>query len=471
MARRQRDPARSDWSRRGFLRSTAAAAGGLALGAPRIVSAQTRKIDPLNIAVIGPGEQGKVLIKDGLKIGGVRFKAVCDIWARNRRYAGKLLGKYEHRVNEYADYQEMLAKETDLDAVIVASPDWVHRDHTVACLEAGLHVYCEKEMSNDINQARDMVLAARKAGKRLQIGHQRRSNRRYYAALDYIDNRGVCGRVTYVFAQWNRGRHLTRAVNPKFAMEKPLLAKYGYGTMERLRNWRYYRKFSGGTVADLGSHQIDVLNWFLHALPKAVMANGGADNCQRLEWYDSIVALYEWDYELDGERRTVRGHYQACSTSGHGSYAETFMGPEGSITISEHEKLGCIRREPDAPKPDWEERLEDYRHRVAAEQASRAKDRGQPAAAGRGAGRCNCMIGPTIPEVPIRHYPPVPPAKVPTTEHMPHLENFFAAIRDSRVRLNCPGEVGYQTAVSVLRANEAVEAGRRLTFQPEDFTV
>ena len=469
MAQRDELPG-EDLTRRRFLRS-AAVAGGLALAGPRIVRAEVRRAEPLHVALVGAGIQGRRLLMDCLKIGGVRFQAVCDVWERNRMYGARLLRKYKHPARDYEDDRDMLAAEKDLDAVLIATPDWVHAPQTIRALQGGLHVYCEKEMSNDLAQAREMVLAARRTGKRLQIGHQRRSNPRYHQVLDYIDRRRVCGRITYVFAQWNRGKYLTRSVNPAHAMDPALLKRTGYDTLERLRNWRYYRKFSGGTMADLGSHQVDVLNWFLHARPKAVMAAGGADHIRGLEWYDNIMALYEWDYELDGKTTTVRGHYQACSTSGHGGYAETFMGPAGSITISEHTDLGCIRREPDAPESDWEKRLEHDKRALVAEAVRKAKASGEPGGSGRGGGKCNCMIGPSISATRVRHYPPVPRSDRPTTEHAPHLENFFAAVRDENVKLNCPAEVAYETAVSVLRANDAVAAGRRVMFAPEDFRV
>jgi hypothetical protein len=54
--------------------------------------------------------------------------------------------------------------------------------------------------------------------------------------------------------------------------------------------------------------------------------------------------------------------------------------------------------------------------------------------------------------------------------HQPHLENFFETIWGHET-LNCPAEIGYETAVTVLKVNEAVEAERRLQFKPEDFTV
>jgi hypothetical protein len=54
--------------------------------------------------------------------------------------------------------------------------------------------------------------------------------------------------------------------------------------------------------------------------------------------------------------------------------------------------------------------------------------------------------------------------------HQPHIENFFDAIR-GKAKLTCPAEIGYETAVTVLRVNEAVEAGRKLSFSPDDFEV
>src|SRR4030042_2058765 len=127
--------------------------------------------DELRVALIGCGEQGRVLMESCLRIPGVRIVAVCDIWEDSRQYASGYLNKYGQPTTVYEDYRELLAKEKGLGAALVATPDWVHAEHTNACLQAGLHVYCEKEMSNSLEKARSMVLAARRAGKLLQIGH------------------------------------------------------------------------------------------------------------------------------------------------------------------------------------------------------------------------------------------------------------------------------------------------------------
>jgi predicted dehydrogenase len=146
--------------RRTFLRATAAAGAGLIL-APNILVGQTapRHSNDLHVALLGTGAQGQVLINACLKIPNIRFKAVCDIWtAYNQKRMANLLRKYGHTPQTYADYQEMLASEKDLDAVLIATPDFWHARHTIACLEAGLHVYCEKEMSNNLQEARHMAL-------------------------------------------------------------------------------------------------------------------------------------------------------------------------------------------------------------------------------------------------------------------------------------------------------------------------
>ena len=126
----------------------------------------------------------------------IRVQAVCDIYPYNLRYTSNRLKRQGHPANAYEDYREMLDKEKNLHAVIVATPDWMHAEHTIACMEAGLHVYCEKTMSNSIEKAREMVLAARRTGKLLQIGHQRRSNPRYqYGVNKIIYGNRVLGRI------------------------------------------------------------------------------------------------------------------------------------------------------------------------------------------------------------------------------------------------------------------------------------
>jgi predicted dehydrogenase len=437
--------------RRSFLRSTAALGTGLFLAQQSFGQAPTPKTDDLNIALLGAGAQGQVLLNACLKIPGVRFKAVCDIWtAYNQRRASRLLKKYKHEHNTYVDYQEMLDKEKDLDAVLVATPDFWHAQHAIASLKAGLHVYCEKEMSNTLDCARKMVETAKETGKLLQIGHQRRSNPRYIHSYEkLIKEAKILGRITTINGQWNRAARPDLGSPQKYAVDQATLEEYGFKSMHQFRNWRWYKGLGGGPIVDLGSHQIDIYNWFLDAIPKSVMASGGTDyyDKETHEWYDNVMAIYEYTTP----QGIVRAFYQTITTNSSQGYFETFMGIEGTLVISESAARGAVYREPSAP--EWDKWVKagfiDEPTKTAEEE--------------------NAETG-AILDVRETMAPPAYElaVKMDKLYHQPHLENFFDAVR-GKAKLNCPAEVGYETAVTVLKVNAAVEAARRLDFKPEEF--
>jgi predicted dehydrogenase len=237
-------------------------------------AAPAAKLSEINVALLGAGAQGEVLLSAMLKIPGLRYRAVCDIWTEyNQKRLVNQLRKFNFDVNAYEDYQEMLSREKDLDAVVIATPDFWHAQHTVDCLKAGLHVYCEKEMSNTLDGARRMVRAARETGKLLQIGHQRRSHPRYIHSFEkIIKEAGLLGRIVTVNGQWNRAVKPDLGAPQRYAIPDDRLKKYGFKSMAQFRNWRWYKGLGGGPIVDLGSHQIDIYNWFLESQPTHVVA-------------------------------------------------------------------------------------------------------------------------------------------------------------------------------------------------------
>ena len=461
-------------NRRDFLKVTGMLGAGLAI-APTVLSEEAKNASKtVNVAFIGVGTQGRVLLINALKIPNVKFVAVTDVWPYNQGYAVRLLKKYQHNPTGYVDHTEMLEKEKELDAVIIATPDWKHAEHTIACLKAGKHVYCEKEMSNSLELAKQMVVTSKETKKLLQIGHQRRSNPRYHAAFDFVTKKKACGKMGFVSAQWNRAKRLDVGWPKDQELDAATLAKLGYESMQKFRNWRWYKKYSGGPIADLGSHQIDIFNWYIGASPRAVMASGGMDWSEGIEWYDNINAIYEWEVPADGgKKRIVRGFYQTLSFTSNGGYAETFVGDEGSLIISENAAIGGIRREQDAPEADWEKELAKQKAAAApgaapaapAAPAAEAPKEGAKPAEKKDEGEIK--ITHSVP-APGRYYPPIPAAPDAKSEHLPHIENFIAAVRDGAA-LNCPGEVGYDTAVTVLKVNEAVATQKRMEYTPEEF--
>ena len=409
-------------------------------------------LQEINVALLGAGAQGQVLLDAMLRIPGLRFRAVCDIWTEfNQRRVVNTLKKYKFEVRGYEDYRQMLDQEKELDAVVIATPDFWHAAHAVDCLRAGLHVYCEKEMSNTLEGARSMVTAARETGKLLQIGHQRRSHPRYLHCREkLIGEAGILGRIVTVNGQWNRAVAPDLGAPELYTIPEARLKQYGFRSMHQFRNWRWYKGLGGGPIVDLGSHQIDIYNWFLGTPPAHVIASGGLDyhDPKTHEWYDTVMAIYEYETKAG----PVRAYYQTQTTNGSQGYFETFMGDQGTLVISESEANypGRLYRDPNAPA--WDEWVR--RGWVTAPKLQELEQEDEPA-----------VLDVRESVSPDEHLVPV---VLRDPYHQPHLENFFGAVR-GKATLNCPAEVGYESAVTVLKVNQAIDAKQRLSFRPEDF--
>lgn len=441
--------------------TTSTAAAKPAAPAPKLAKAPAFLKNPgdvINVGIIGVGAEGQVLLdaclfKDS-PLPNLKFKAVCDIWDYSRKRVSGGLRARGHQVNQYIDYKEMLEKEKDLHAMIVATPDWMHAEHANACMEAGLHVYCEKEMSNSLEKARSMVDTKNKTGKLLQIGHQRRSNPRYLYALDNIIKKNkILGNVGLANAQWNRSKWASRDLECTKKIEVPqeTLLKYGYESMHHLLNWRWYKKYGGGPIVDLGSHQIDIFAWVFEGNPKSVQAIGGNDLLKH-DWYDSVMCLYEY---ITPQGMTARAFYQVLTNTSNGGFAETFMGDEGTLVMSEDAKKTKVLREA-LNEDDWSKWNND---RILTKKA--------PPVLAAPAANSKVVVDPRASKPPEEWEMPI---ELPRPAHQPHLENFFNAIRLGNA-LNCPAEIGYETAVAVLAVNRAIAEGKKIEFRPEEFKV
>jgi len=341
----------------------------------------------------------------------------------------------------------MLANEKDLDAAIIATPDFWHARHTNLCLNAGLNVYCEKMMARTVDEARSMVRTSKETGKLLQIGHQRRSNPRYIHVLENLIKKAkLTGRITNANGQWNRAVTPDLRWAKKYEIPQAKLDQYGFKDMHQFRNWRWFRDLSGGPISDLGAHQIDIFNWFFGGPPKTIMASGGADYYPSREWYDNVMAIFEYDTP----QGTARAFYQTLTTtSAGGGYFEYFMGDEGSIKMSENPKITKVFREDRAP--EWEEWVKlNYIKRSAAPAPKEDT---------------KIDVRETAPlisfDVPISLNKPI---------HQPHLENFFSAIR-GEAKLNSDGEHSFLSEAPIFRVNEAVDTRSIIELKPEDLVI
>ena len=434
--------------RRRFLGSAAIAGGAYVLANK---AAGQDNVEEINVALIGAGSQGQLLLSTCVKIPGIRFRAICDIWEEyNLKRASRILSQFNQEHNTYTDYRAMLESEKGIDAVIIATPDFCHADQTVACLDAGANVYCESMMSNTIDGAREMIAAARRTGKLLQIGYQRRSNPQYRYSYDHvIHETQLLGKITALNGQWNRPVQPSRGWPKRSPVPDEVLTANGYTSMAQFRNWRWYKALGGGPLASLGSHQIDVFNWYMDTPPKAVMASGGTDYYDKAthEWHDTLMAILEFETP----KRTVRAFYQTVNTNSNFGYYEDFMGDQGTLYVSEASGRVKVYREPAAR--DWDKWV---RLGILAAPAPKEKTEETEAVLD-----IQETVMPPTYDLPVTLSQPA---------HQPHLENFFNAVRGDS-SLNCPAEVAYVATACTLKIAEAAEKAQRITLDPKEFEV
>jgi len=176
---------------------------------------------------------------------------------------------------------------------------------------------------------------------------------------------------------------------------------------------------------------------------------GGNDYYKR-QMNDNVMAIYEFKTP---EGLINRAYYQVLTTTKRGGFYEQFMGVNGALTISEVSARGdTVERE--AHAPSWDEYAKKGWLKPVKEAIKPTTTRNVAVDV-----RVTAEAG----KWPL-------PIELLKPAHQPHLENFFDAVR-GRAKLNCPPEVAYETAVAVLKANDAVVAGRKIEFKPEEFKV
>jgi predicted dehydrogenase len=309
--------------RRNFLKAIAGTPALAALGTAAVLRGPI-KGGPVKAAVIGTGGMGRGLIAQCQKEF-IDLKALCDINpVRRQRVAETMAGAGWPQVGQYDDWRAMLEKE-DLEAVIIATPLWTHADITVGCLEAGKHVLCEKMMAKSEAECSRMIDAMRKNKRILEIGYQRYYNPIYQAAFKNIVKPGLLGDVFFARLVWHRNANWRRNENPPAANFDP--SRWGYPDWEHLLNWRLYKKYSEGLVAELGSHQITAVNWFFDSAPDAAYTTGGVDRFKDgREVFDHVYSTFEYP----GGRTAT---FSSIESNAFEDAYEMYMGTKGTLIL------------------------------------------------------------------------------------------------------------------------------------------
>lgn len=266
-------------NRREFIGRAAGAVGGALLMAESGELWAKAPSDQINLGIIGVGSRGQQLMRTFLRVPGVRFAGLCDVY-EPRFAAGREITKENTPI--YRDHRELLAAR-DLDAIIVSTPLSLHSQHVIAALESGRHVYGEKSLALTVEECYRIVDAVKRTGKHFQVGLQYHYAPWYRETLRRIQA-GKIGRVTQIYAYWNRNNSWRRPV-PDRSDKK----------MERLINWRLYKEYSGGLVAELGSHHINFANEVFGGPPESVVGSGGIDFWKDgRETHDNVQVTYRY---------------------------------------------------------------------------------------------------------------------------------------------------------------------------------
>jgi predicted dehydrogenase len=321
--------------------AAAVAAASKLQGAPAIRTVKAAN-DQVQYGFIGTGSRGTYLLRHLKGVDNGRCVAVCDIYEPSMKNAAQTIGT---NPKQYKDYRELLA-DRNVEAVMIATPLYMHFPATKDALLAGKHVFCEKSLvfkPEEIHELR--ALSNSRPKQVLQVGLQRRYSKFYQAAKAMID-KGMLGQVTHIRGQWHRN---TFARDP---WNKPVPPD----RTDKDVNWRKYREFSGGLTAELGSHQIDVADWMFGSHFEYVIGVGGTDYIKDgRDIFDNIQLIYKYP-------KGQKLHYSAITTNRHlplfenerNEFGEVIMGTQGTIQITvgtdDEPAIGLWFREPELPK-------------------------------------------------------------------------------------------------------------------------
>ncbi|MBN2506832.1 MAG: Gfo/Idh/MocA family oxidoreductase [Verrucomicrobia bacterium] len=279
-------------NRRAFLRTAAASAAAVSL-VPRHVLGGAGFVPPsetIHLALIGAGGQGRTNMQALFREPDVRIVAVADPReeadysrfyyggtagrkpvqaAIEKQYAARLPG---FRCAEYEDFRVLLEKEKGVDAVLCATPDHAHAAVCVRAMRLGKHVYCEKPLTHNVWEARQMARVARETGVATQMGNQGHSGEGIRATCEWIWA-GAIGNVREVHGWSDAGGWAEGSGRPQDT--PPVPAGFNWDVWLGPRearpyhpgyapyNWRGWWAFGTGAIGDMACHNLDPAVWAL----------------------------------------------------------------------------------------------------------------------------------------------------------------------------------------------------------------
>ena len=296
--------------------------------------------DKINFGVIGCKGMGWSDMRSILKNSETDCIALCDVDENVLNERSKnvkdITGK---NPKIYKDYRKLLENK-DIDAVVIGTPDHWHCLNLVDALSADKHVYCEKPISNSIEEADIMLKASLEAKKCVQVGQWQRSGGQYKEAMNYLWS-GKLGNIRLVkvwaYQGWYgwvddiKDSDTPKGVDYKMWLGPAPLRKFNKNRFHF--NFRWYWDYAGGLMTDWGVHEIDIALWGMKAKnPISISASGGkfAYPNQDTETPDSLQTIYEFkDFTMLWE------HANGIDSGNYGlSEGIAFIGNKGTLVVN-----------------------------------------------------------------------------------------------------------------------------------------
>ncbi len=298
----------TNWTRRNFLKTTAAAAGAAATFSISGTRASGRIIganDEVRVAVIGLNGRGGSHINEFKKLPKVRIVALCDVDEHVLDGSARKLDQVE----KYKDVRKLL-ENPDIDAVSIATPNHWHSLITVWACQAGKDVYVEKPCSHNVHEGRQDVNAARKYKRIVQHGTQSRSDSRH-AKLTAIARSGKYGKLLVSKGycckpRWSIGFKPFTTPPPYLDFNLwlgPAPQQPYHGNLVHY-NWHWFWDTGNGDIGNQGVHEMDKARWAIGGtLPRSVVSLGGRwvnepDFRDQGQTPNQLVSLYDYGDSL-----------------------------------------------------------------------------------------------------------------------------------------------------------------------------
>ena len=258
------------------------------------------------VGLIGTGWYGKCDLFRLLQVAPVEVVSLCDVDSKMVSAAADMVAERQaskKKPRTYSDYRKLLA-EKDLDIVLIATPDHWHALPMIEAVKAGADVYVQKPISVDVVEGQAMVAAARKYGRVVQVGTQRRSTPHLMEAKKNIVDTGMLGKISHaeVYCYY----HMRAKDNPPderppenldYEMWTGPAPMRPYNRLVHPRSWRAFMEYSNGILGDMCIHMLDTVRWMLNlGWPTRVSSLGGiyVDKNSKANITDTQTATFEF---------------------------------------------------------------------------------------------------------------------------------------------------------------------------------